>query len=294
MPRKQPARQAESGGSGSGETQQVDTRALRTLAEQLRIIQSDVATAKAQAAEAKADNISLRRQLEQHKQQPKGTVLLKSKGNQAQYDANVAVLNDLIRALTALEEGSEEEIETAIRAAIKQINFRNKLIKLADSSAVGWAFVEEYLRSDLADDEEEDRYIRRCETAAVEKRRLRQEASTRGRGGGGRGRGRAHEQGGQKRQARMEYTEQYPQQGYDQYQHGYQGPQGHQSQGYTAPSQYYQQRQYAAPQHGGSPYQRQLGPCFKCGGPHLVRHCPENDRITSEVQYQIEDDYYQY
>jgi hypothetical protein len=117
MPRKQPPRSYE-----SGENQEVDTSTLRTLAEQLRIIQRDVSTAKTQAAEAKAENSALKRQL-QLQAQSSGSISLKSKGNQAQFDANVAVLNELIRALTALEEGHEGEIEEFIRSAIKLINF---------------------------------------------------------------------------------------------------------------------------------------------------------------------------
>jgi hypothetical protein len=164
---------------------------------------------------------------------------------------------------------------------------------------VGWAFVEEYLRCDLAEDEQEDRYIRRCEAAAVEKRRLRQESGNKGRGGGSRGRGRQQsEHGDSKRPQRSEFADHPTQQGYQEYQTypSYQG----QGQGptYVAQAPYYQQpqRQYAqyAQPHGASPYHRQLGPCFKCGGAHLVRHCPENDRVTADVQDRIEDDYYQY
>jgi hypothetical protein len=297
MPRKQPAR--------TEDESPVDNYTIRALADQLRIIQSDVASAKAQAAESKAANAVLMRKLDQ-KYQYTGNCSLKSKGNQAQYDANVQVLNELIKSLTALEEGQEEEIETAIRAAIKSLNARNKLIKLADNSAVGWAFVEEYLRSDGAIDEEEERHIRRCEAAAVEKRRLKQEAGNRGRGRGGKNRGRQHpysQADGQRSQYRSEYNEGY-QGGYQDYDNGYQYQ--HQQQapaGYYARPQgsvyhdapYYQgQRQYAAPQYAPAQYHRQMGPCFKCGGPHLIRHCPENDRVTADVQAKIEDDYYQY
>ena len=69
MPRKQPSRVQE-----AEVTQQIDTRNLRTLAEQLRIIQNDVATAKSQAAEAKEANAVLKRQLEQQKQPLSGKI----------------------------------------------------------------------------------------------------------------------------------------------------------------------------------------------------------------------------
>jgi hypothetical protein len=299
MPRKQPCR-SEDASAG-------DDRALRTLAEQLRIIQRDVASAKEQASEAKALNAVLKLQLDQQKYSATGNCTLKSKGNQAEYDSNVVVLNELIKSLTALEEDQDAEIEIVIHAAIKALNARNKLIKLANNSSVGWAFVDEFLRSDVAVDEAEDRHIRRCEAAAVEKRRLRQEAGNRGRGRGGKGRGRNHPyaQGdGQQGQSRPEYSEAYAggYQGYHDYDNAYQyqAPGGYYSRAQNQGPRYqdaahYQQpwmRQCAAPQQAAYPYQRQLGPCFKCGGPHMVRFCPENDKVTAEVQGQIEDDYY--
>ena len=299
MPRKQPPR-VEDASAG-------DNRAIRTLADQLRLIQNDVATAKAQASEAKALNSVLKLQLDQQKYSGTGNCFLKSKGNQAQYDSNVVVLNELIKALTAFEEGQELEIEAAIRAAIKALNGRNKLIKLADNSSVGWAFVDEYLRSEVANDEEDDRHIRRCEAAAVEKRRLRQEAGNRGRGRGGKGRGRQQpypQAEGHRGQGRSDYSDSYSG-GYQDsdyhYQYHQQAPAGYYSRAqYQGPAyqeaahhQQPRQRPYAAPQQASYPQQRNFGPCFKCGGPHLVRYCPENDRETAEVQGQIEDEYYQ-
>ena len=32
---------------------------------------------------------------------------------------------------------------------------------------------------------------------------------------------------------------------------------------------------------------REIGPCFNCDGPHLVRNCPELNRQTTEVQNKI-------
>jgi hypothetical protein len=296
MPRKQPSR-AQDADSGD----EADNRILRTLAQQLRTIQEDVATAKSEAAEAKASNAVLRRQLGKQRLSS-GKIVLKSRGNQAQYDANVEILNELIRSLTALEEGEDGEIEESIRTAIKAINARNKLIKLADNSAVGWSFVDEYLRNDSAVDEEDDRHIKRCEAAAVEKRRLRQEAGNRGRGSKGRGR---HQNAQTARQPqRVEHSEGYAQADYHDYEpqyyshspeYYYPRRQTQEAPVYQAPSRYYQQPQphYAAAQQRAAPYYRQLGPCFKCGGPHMVRHCPENDRVTADVQNQIEEEYYQ-
>jgi hypothetical protein len=304
MPRKSPAIQAQE----VREPAVVDPRAYDRLSEQLRIIsdgllqtRAEVEDNKRQTAEAKAANASLKAQLEAQKSTKAGTQIMSSRGNQAQYDANVSVINDLARSLTAYEEGRQADIETCIRSGLVALNGRNKLIKLADQSAVGWAFVDEYLKCDAASDEEDDRRIRRAESAAVEKRRLKQEANSRGRGGKhNRGRGQHLDANGvPRRQENFAYgyghngqQDRYAEQR-DYYGHG--NGYRHGEYASNAPDPYRQQaHRYAdAPSaRAGYPYQRQPGPCFKCGGPHLVRYCPRNEQETEEVQCQIEEEYF--
>ena len=227
-----------------------------------------------------------------------GNQILKSKGNQAQYDSNVSVINDLAKSLTAFEENRPADLESSIRSGIISLNGRNKLIKLADNSAVGWAFVDEYLRVDGAVDEEDDRHIRRCEAAAVEKRRLRQEASSRGRGGkAGRGRQFYDHPNNRRRYPQNTGPYEYNSGGEREF-HGSQ-TQRNEEYGQYAPDTYrphYQRHAEAGPSRGGhyyqAGYQRPLGPCYKCGGPHLIRNCPRNQQETADVQYQIEEEYY--
>ncbi len=64
-----------------------------------------------------------------------------------------------------------------------EINYRNKLIKLADKSETGWATVNEYIDNDLADNSDDDRKIRRAENAAKAERKRKREFHQRRRGG---------------------------------------------------------------------------------------------------------------
>jgi hypothetical protein len=217
--------------------------------------------------------------------------------------------------LTALEDGESVDVETAIRSGVQSLNGRKKLIKIADNSSVGWAIVEEYQKADAASDDEDDKRIRNAEAAAVAKRKVRNEAS-RGRGGN-RGnssnRARGHHSQyvpysdnyrsgesygnsyrGGRQAARQQNEYQQPQvqyQGSSQAQ--YQGPPQYQQQ----PQQYQQSQHYQPPppyQQHAPQYHRQPGPCYLCGGPHLMRYCPGNGRCTEEVQSQIENQYYEY
>ena len=56
-----------------------------------------------------------------------------------------------------------------VKAAIKKLQKRNKLIKMADRSKAGWKIVEEYLTDPVASDAEDDKWIKKCEKAALAK-----------------------------------------------------------------------------------------------------------------------------
>ena len=43
--------------------------------------------------------------------------------------------------------------------------------------------------------------------------------------------------------------------------------------------------------HQPSQFYKQPGPCYLCGGPHLMRFCPTNGRRVENVQAQIESQY---
>jgi hypothetical protein len=301
------------------QTTVVDLRTLETLAEQLKLVsegllqtRAEAKAARSAAQQAKAANAALKKQLDKQGNNIAGPLEFKSKGNAAQYTANASVITDLARALTALEDGESVDVETAIRAGVQSLNGRNKLIKIADNSSVGWAIIEEYQKADVASDDEDDKRIRNAEAAAVAKRKNRNEAS-RGRGGN-RGnsayRGHGHHsqyvpyagnyRGGESygnsgRGGRHEAPRQ--QNEYQQSQGQRQGYSQSQYQGYAQPQQQQQSQHYQPPppyQPNNSQYQRMPGPCYLCGGPHLMRFCPGNGRRTEEVQSRIENQYQDY
>jgi hypothetical protein len=280
---------------------------IRVISEGLLITQTEAATAKAAALDAKAANTKLKGQLEHQALSAPTQFEFRSRGNRAQYESNAVVITDLCRALTALEEGDPADLEASIRAGIIALNSRNKLVKLADNSSVGWAFIDEYSKCDLAEDDQDDRRIRRAEEAAIAKRKAKQEASNRARGASSRGffgRGRGH------------YANQYGTQYAAQYGGGF----GYQPVGYTVnqagvgygqqvgqqPQQYVvapnpyasgprqqaqsrqQSYQVPAPQAQAQVFQRPLGPCYVCGGAHLMRNCPGNAKQSEDVQNKIE------
>ena len=51
------------------------------------------------------------------------------------------------------------------------LKFRQKLIKIADSSEGGWRTVDEYQRNDLAEDSDDEKRLNRAESRAQKKRR---------------------------------------------------------------------------------------------------------------------------
>ena len=57
----------------------------------------------------------------------------------------------------------------AISEGMELLSHRKKLIKLADRSEAGWAFVEEYIEDDLADNSDDERRIEKAEKAPEHK-----------------------------------------------------------------------------------------------------------------------------
>ena len=73
-----------------------------------------------------------------------------------------------------MEKGARKEALAHARELIsggmaELLSRRKKLIKLADRSEAGWAFVEEYIEDDLADNLDDERRIEKAEKAAERK-----------------------------------------------------------------------------------------------------------------------------
>ena len=183
-------------------------------------------------------------------------------GNGEQDKFNRSVLNNLMEAATALEENRPIDAAAFIKAGIAQLLLRNRHIRIADDSAMGWATVQEYISLSSADDAEEGKSIRRAEELAVNKKKRKHEASQRGGRGGGRGgKGRG-------------------------------GPVSTETSSEDPFAWFLQQLGLASQTTGGAgvatavtaipaaaaaapaPVKRVLGPCYYCTGPHLQANCP--------------------
>ena len=70
-----------------------------------------------------------------------------------------------------MESSSIEDIEGLLEGIIKDIEGRIKLIRIADKTEGGWATVEEYQTSDLAEDSDDDKKIRQANARALQKKR---------------------------------------------------------------------------------------------------------------------------
>ena len=270
----------------------IDAQAFQALTDQLKVMtdsliatQKDLAENKAVTLELRANNAKLAAKVNTLAEFKVDTSSCKSEGNQAQYDSNLSVIGDLTNALIAIETDDLQGLDGHIRSGIKTLMARNKLIRLVDRSEAGWAFAKEYETSHLASDDEDDRKIRRSETAAVTKVTHRKEGrSTRGGHRGRRGRGHP-------------YAQNYS--GYDYNNNNSQTPAwaaGSAQQAYendyqhNSPNPYYAQHPQRQP-YGQSGRGRRMGPCFECSGPHMVNACPELFRRSGDVQNRIEAQY---
>ena len=90
---------------------------------------------------------------------------------QKQYDFNFSVVQQLGNIKCILEDSTLEDIECELDKVLNDVQGRNKLIKIADRTTGGWTNVDEYEKSDYADDSEDDKKIRQANTQALQKKR---------------------------------------------------------------------------------------------------------------------------
>ena len=93
------------------------------------------------------------------------------KGNLDQEEHNSAVLDLLEQAVKLIRAGASTAATPIIEKAIKDINFRNKLVRFADKSPSGWAAVQEYLVDDLASDSDDEKRMRAAQSRADAKKK---------------------------------------------------------------------------------------------------------------------------
>ena len=104
-------------------------------------------------------------------------LLFRFKGNKKQFQFNEEILAKVETLEKHIIKGKTDSAIDKVSDIRKELNKRNKLIRMADKSQAGWACVEEYLSDELASDSEDDKKIR-----AAENRALRTKRFNRGRG----------------------------------------------------------------------------------------------------------------
>ena len=118
----------------------------------------------------KQENEELRRQLK--KQENKDTKF-NQKGHEIQFKFNLSIedkIDDLEaiiqRSRSARNVKAQVNILASMRSMIKK---RNKLIKIADRSDLGWKTVKEYESDDIAEDSADEKRLKAAEKAAAAK-----------------------------------------------------------------------------------------------------------------------------
>ena len=111
------------------------------------------------------------------------TYQFRRKGNEEQYKCNRQVLNSLREADAHLGELTTPDAPPAFSAARRKlvegmnaILHRQKMIKLADSSELGWRVVQEYEAHPLAEDSDDEKKIYRAQIHADRKVRKERKA----------------------------------------------------------------------------------------------------------------------
>lgn len=94
----------------------------------------------------------------------------KFKGNKKQYEFNESIRRDLETLGDLIKQGSKHRSTKMLQEIVSNIEKRNKLIKIADRSIVGWSTVDEYISDDLASDSADERKIKAAENRAIRKK----------------------------------------------------------------------------------------------------------------------------
>ncbi|CAC5417982.1 unnamed protein product [Mytilus coruscus] len=93
----------------------------------------------------------------------------KSCEDQYKFNQKVSVALKEAEAVIEPKDPSAARAKQKISEGIELLNYRQKLVKMADSSECGWKLVQEYTANPLADDSEDDRKIFRAQNRAERK-----------------------------------------------------------------------------------------------------------------------------
>lgn len=103
---------------------------------------------------------------------PDTDVQFNRKGNRIQHTFNEKIFSDFSQVELNIDAGDKASAKDVVASGKKKIRRRNKLVRIADSTELGWDLVEAYEQSELASDEEDDKKLRRAMSSArAEKKR---------------------------------------------------------------------------------------------------------------------------
>ena len=124
--------------------------------------------------EMKEENEGLRRKV---KKQEEKQVKFDKKSHEVQFLFNMDFLEDIEAIQDGVERSKTDKVKNLLEDMVKKINYRNKLINIADRSHYGWTTVSEYEKDRLANDADDEKRIKDSEKAAekIEKERKAKE-----------------------------------------------------------------------------------------------------------------------
>lgn len=95
----------------------------------------------------------------------------KSNGNKEQFKFNTDIQGNLTQTIWGIKAGKTDYAIELIEKCIKDIENRNKLIRLADTSEAGWDTVKCYVANPIASDSEDEKRINKAENRALKKQK---------------------------------------------------------------------------------------------------------------------------
>ena len=95
---------------------------------------------------------------------------LKKEGNQEQLDHSKKVSSLIQSAIFSLEQVDVDNAKLHLQEALTELTSRQKLIKIADRSPLGWSTIKEYVTDELANDSGDKKRLRKAEKSAAAKK----------------------------------------------------------------------------------------------------------------------------